>query len=83
MAAALAAPAIIRAGILMPVKRVILPAGDGVALNSMPHPCLDEYVRLKLTFPSLSSWEDMQRQSAIMNRMRAIESMSAHAAVHA
>lgn len=37
-AAAMAAPAIIRPGILMPVKRILLPEDDGVALVSIAHP---------------------------------------------
>jgi hypothetical protein len=36
-AAAVAAPAIIRPGILMPVKRILVP-DDGVALMSIAHP---------------------------------------------
>jgi hypothetical protein len=36
-AAAVAAPAIIRPGLLMPVKRILMP-DDGVALQSIPHP---------------------------------------------
>jgi len=36
-AAAVAAPAIIRPGILMPIKRILMP-DDGVALTSIPHP---------------------------------------------
>ena len=36
-AAAVAAPAIIRPGILMSVKRIIMP-DDGVALQTIPHP---------------------------------------------
>jgi hypothetical protein len=36
-AAAVAAPAIIRPGILMPVKRILMP-DDGVALQSVAHP---------------------------------------------
>jgi hypothetical protein len=37
-AAAVAAPAIIRPGLLMPVKQMLLP-GDGVGLLSAAHPC--------------------------------------------
>lgn len=37
-AAAVAAPAIIRPGILMPIKRILMP-DDGVALLSAAHPC--------------------------------------------
>lgn len=36
-AAVVAAPAIIRPGILMPVKRILMP-DDGVGLYAMPHP---------------------------------------------
>jgi hypothetical protein len=51
-AAAVAAPAIIRPGLLMPVKRM-LPLDDGVALYSMAHPLSFDMIAPGLSEQSL------------------------------
>ena len=42
MVGAIAAPAVIKSGILMPVKEIIMP--DGIALTTIPHPLLTKEI---------------------------------------